>query len=69
MSHFGAVVGTICSKVSYITRAFAKKAAKRLKSAGKGNRSMDKKLEPYLCPKCTMWHLTSNVRGDRNKKQ
>lgn len=58
-----------CSeKVQYDTRSRAKRSAKIVKAAGRGNLwgarpGTSSRMRVYQCPECGMYHLTSKSRG------
>ncbi|NOG73747.1 hypothetical protein [Roseicella sp. DB1501] len=52
-----------CKKVTYTTRAEAKKAAQAVASRFGGKRT------PYACHECGLWHLTSQRPGDFREKK
>ena len=58
----------VCSsnKITYGSRSDAKRAAKFIKKAGKGNQLFEGKpprLRPYYCRECNQWHLTSQSKS------
>lgn len=54
----------MCNKIAYTTKSTAKAAAKqlvferRLNSSRQRKQKDPKKLRPYRCPGCGLWHLT-----------
>jgi hypothetical protein len=59
-----------CNKISFEDSSSALKEAKRIMADNKhfknrSSRKANAKLKPYLCPRCSKYHLTSKKQNKR----
>lgn len=59
----GKSLGNCISKKVYLTRAIAKRSARRFEAKS------GEKMRPYKCPHCGMWHITHTDRRLRNGRR
>lgn len=63
----------ICNKMPFLSKEAAVKESKQIPinikfAKHKMHGNDNKKLKPYLCPKCKLWHLTSQPKLKHRKK-
>jgi hypothetical protein len=61
-----------CSKRAFASRAEAREHVRHTAKTARsydGSAGNSRKLRPYLCPLCGLWHLTSQTEAERRRIQ
>lgn len=63
---------SVCGKSAFSSRGEARDHARYIAKARQshdGSAGGNRKLRPYLCPGCGLWHLTSQTGAEKRRIQ